>query len=68
MSVEKGLKIRLHSGSIGRLSFGKFVGFLLLAAVAVFMALPLVYVVTTALKPLNELFTSRPVSLWKNRH
>lgn len=60
MSVEKGLKIRLRDGKIGRLSFGKFVGFLLLTAVAAFMALPLVYVVTTALKPLNELFYFPP--------
>ncbi|MBQ9964084.1 MAG: carbohydrate ABC transporter permease [Clostridia bacterium] len=60
MSVEKGLKIRLRDGKIGRLSFGKFVGFLMLTAVAAFMALPLVYVVTTALKPLNELFYFPP--------
>ncbi len=60
MSVEKGLKIRLHDGKIGRLSFGKFVGFSMLTAVALFMALPLVYVVTTALKPLNELFYFPP--------
>lgn len=60
MSVEKGLKIHLRDGKIGRLSFGKLVGFLLLTAVAAFMALPLVYVVTTALKPLNELFYFPP--------
>ena len=56
MSVEKGLRIRLRDGKIGRVTFGKVIGFLLLSAVAACMALPLVYVVTTALKPLNELF------------
>lgn len=60
MSVEKGLRIRLRDGKIGRVTFGKTIGFLLLAAVAAFMALPLVYVVTTALKPLNELFYFPP--------
>ncbi len=60
MSVEKGLRIRLRDGKIGRVTFGKVIGFLLLSAVAAFMALPLVYVVTTALKPLNELFYFPP--------
>ncbi|MBQ1211225.1 MAG: carbohydrate ABC transporter permease [Clostridia bacterium] len=60
MSVEKGLRIRLRNGKISRITVGKTIGFLLLTAVAVFMALPLVYVVTTALKPLNELFYFPP--------
>ncbi len=60
MSVEKGLRIRLRDGKIGRVTLGKTIGFLLLSAVAAFMALPLVYVITTALKPLNELFYFPP--------
>lgn len=60
MSVEKGLRIRLRNGKISRITVGKTIGFLLLTAVAVFMALPLVYVVTTAFKPLNELFYFPP--------
>ena len=60
MSVEKGLRIRLRNGKIGRVTVGKTIGFLMLLAVAIFMALPLVYVVTTALKPLNELFYFPP--------
>lgn len=59
MSVEKGLKIKIGS-SIGRISFGKSLGFLMLCLLAAFTALPLVYVVSTAFKPLNELFYFPP--------
>ncbi len=59
MSVEKGLKIKIGS-SISRISFGKSFGFLMLCLLAAFTALPLIYVVSTAFKPLNELFYFPP--------
>lgn len=59
MSVEKGLKIRFN-GNIHRISASKVFKFTLLALYAAFTALPLVYVVSTALKPLNELFYFPP--------
>ncbi len=59
MSVEKGLKIRFN-GNIHRVSVSKVFKFILLGLYAAFTALPLVYVVSTALKPLNELFYFPP--------
>ncbi len=59
MSVEKGLKIRF-GGNIKRITVGKTVEFIILTLVALFTALPLIYVVSTALKPLNELFYFPP--------
>ena len=59
MSIEKGLKIKIGS-NISRISFGKSFGFLMLCLLAAFTALPLIYVVSTAFKPLNELFYFPP--------
>lgn len=59
MSVGKGLKISFGD-KITRVTFGKAFGFLLLCLFAAFTALPLIYVVSTAFKPLNELFYFPP--------
>lgn len=59
MSVQKGLKIKFK-GKIGRITVGNTIGFILLTLFAFFMALPIVYVVSTSLKPLNELFYFPP--------
>ncbi len=59
MSVQKGLKIKFK-GKVSRITFGNTLGFLILTLFAFFMALPLIYVVSTSLKPLNELFYFPP--------
>ena len=59
MSVQKGLKIKIK-GKVTRVTFGNTLGFLILTFFAFFMALPLIYVVSTSLKPLNELFYFPP--------
>lgn len=50
-------KGRLH---IGRSRAGRVGNFLMLCAVGVFMALPLVYIFSSAFKPLDELFVYPP--------
>lgn len=59
MSVQKGLKIKIK-GKVTRVTVGNTLGFLILSLFAFFMALPLIYVVSTSLKPLNELFYFPP--------
>ena len=59
MSVHKGLRIKIGS-KVFRITPGSAIGFLLIIGLVGFTALPLVYVVSTAFKPLNELFLFPP--------
>ena len=57
--MKKGFRIKIRN-KIYRITFGKIVSFLFIVVFALFSALPLVYVVSTALKPLDELFLFPP--------
>ena len=59
VSVHKGLRIKIGS-KVFRITPGSAIGFLLIIGLVGFTALPLVYVVSTAFKPLNELFLFPP--------
>lgn len=57
--MKKGLRIKIGN-HIYRLTGSKVFSFLVIVAFALFSALPLVYVVSTSLKPLDELFLFPP--------
>lgn len=57
--MKKGTRIKIGN-KIYRLTGSKVFSFLLIVACALFSALPLVYVVSTSLKPLDELFLFPP--------
>lgn len=59
MKVRKGLKLKFRN-RIYRITVSNTVSFLVLIAFALFAALPLIYVVSTSLKPLDELFLFPP--------
>lgn len=63
--VVRGLRIKLFN-RIYRITFGKVIGFTILVLFAAFAALPLIYVVSTSLKPLDELFLFPPRFLVQN--
>ena len=54
MKVKKGLKIKFRN-KIYRMTVSNTVSFLVLIAFALFAALPLIYVVSTSLKPFHVL-------------
>ena len=57
--MKKGIKIKIKN-NIYRINASNTAGFLFLMAFALFAALPLIYVISTSLKPLNELFLFPP--------
>ncbi|HHW45516.1 MAG TPA: carbohydrate ABC transporter permease [Clostridiales bacterium] len=59
-------KIRARKFSLRRITFGKVIFYLIMTGLACFMALPLVYLVVTAFKPLDELFLFPPRFFVKN--
>lgn len=59
MSVNKGWRVKWKDRVI-RITGGKLLGFGLLLVLVAFTALPLIYVVSTALKPMDELFLFPP--------
>ena len=65
MKVKKGLKFKVKN-KIYRINVSNTISFLVLIAFALFAALPLVYVVSTSLKPLDELFLFPPKFLVNN--
>jgi len=65
LAVTKGLRIKLND-QIYRVTWVGFFGFLLLLLLVSFTALPLVYVISTALKPLEELFLFPPRFFTRN--
>ena len=54
------LRTRRNSRLHGRSRAGNLLNFLFLALIGVFMALPMVYAVSSAFKPLDELFLFPP--------
>ncbi|NLY11294.1 MAG: carbohydrate ABC transporter permease [Firmicutes bacterium] len=60
------MKIQLRKKRLSRSAGGDFVIFLFLAAGAAFMSLPLVYSISQAFKPLNELFLFPPQFFVRN--
>ena len=59
-------KIKAHKFSLKKVTPGKVVYYIFMIAFAAFMLLPLLYMVTTAFKPLDELFLFPPKFLVKN--
>ena len=53
-------KIKAHKFSWKKVTFGGVMFYIIMIALAVFMLLPLVYMVVTAFKPLDELFRFPP--------
>lgn len=66
--VQKGLRIRLGRAHMLVVTPGKIALYLGMAVLAVFMALPLLYVAVTAFKPYEELFLFPPRFFVKNPH
>ena len=64
--VQKGLRIRLGRAHMLVVTPGKIALYLGMAVLAVFMALPLLYVAVTAFKPYEELFLFPPRFFVKN--
>lgn len=64
--VQKGLRIRLGRAHMLVITPGKIALYLGMAVLAVFMALPLLYVAVTAFKPYEELFLFPPRFFVKN--
>lgn len=62
--MKKGFRVKVGN-KIYRITCAKVVSFLIIAACASFSALPLIYVISTSLKPLNELFLFPPRFLVK---
>lgn len=60
MSQKAKKKIRIFKGRLGRSVGGDIAIFLVLCVFAAFMALPLIYVINNAFKPLDELFVFPP--------
>lgn len=60
------LKIRWFKGQWLHITFGRVLLYLVMIALVCFTVLPLVYVVTTAFKPLDELFLYPPKFFVKN--
>ncbi len=54
------LKIKWFKGQWIHITFGKTLLYLVMLALVAFTALPLVYVVVTAFKPLDELYIYPP--------
>ncbi len=54
------IKLKLRHKKVNRSFFGDVMVFIPLALVAAFMALPLIYVISNAFKPLNEIFLFPP--------
>lgn len=59
-------KIRVRKFSLKRITPGKVLFYVIMIALAVFMSLPLIYLVSTAFKPLDELFLFPPRFLVRN--
>lgn len=59
--VKKGLKIKIGRRDAVRLNFSKFGVYLIMVPLAFVMILPLIYVVGSAFKPLDELIKFPPV-------
>lgn len=53
-------KIKVHKFSLKKITFGNVMYYLIMIALAAFFLLPLVYMVVTAFKPLDELFLFPP--------
>ena len=60
MAEVKGKSVRIHGKKIFTFSFATTVRMIFLTLLACFMIMPLIYVVSTALKPLDELFLFPP--------
>lgn len=60
MAEVKGKSVRIHGKKIFTFSFASTVRMIFLILLACFMIMPLIYVVSTALKPLDELFLFPP--------
>lgn len=60
MAEVKGKSVRIHGKKIFTFSFASTVRMIFLTLLACFMIMPLIYVVSTALKPLDELFLFPP--------
>lgn len=59
--VEKGVKIKVRNHDAFRLNFSKILLYAAMIGLAFIMALPLIYVLGTAFKPLDELLAFPPV-------
>ena len=59
--VERGLKIKIRHHDAVRLDFSKLGLYIVMILLACFMALPLIYALGTAFKPLDELLKFPPV-------
>lgn len=59
-------KIKVRKFSLKKITFGGVMFYIIMIALAVFMALPIVYMVVTAFKPLDELFLFPPTFYVKN--
>lgn len=59
-------KLKAHKFSWKKITFGKVMYYLIMIALAAFFLLPLVYMVVTAFKPLDELFLFPPRFWVKN--
>lgn len=64
--VQKGLRIRLGRTRVMVVTPGKVMMYALMALLALFMAMPLIYVAVTAFKPYEELFLFPPRFFVKN--
>lgn len=60
MAVRKGLRISLGRGHVSRISLSGLMLYLGMSLLMIFTALPLIYVVSTAFKPLNEILQFPP--------
>lgn len=60
MTVEKGIRIHIGRIHLGRISFSKLFLYIGMLGLMTFTALPLIYVVSTAFKPLNEILQFPP--------
>lgn len=61
MAVQKGLRLRFAHRYIIRLSVSKVFLYVFMLLLVMFTALPLIYVVSTAFKPLNEILQFPPL-------
>lgn len=64
--VEKGLRIKIKGHDAVRLRFRKMALYAVMIALALVMVLPLVYAVSTAFKPLDELLRFPPIFFVKH--
>lgn len=66
MAAVRGRSVKIRGKHLFYFSFSQLFLYLFLAILVLFMALPLIYVVSTAFKPMNELFVFPPKFLTKN--